>query len=638
MALTPRASLLRCYRCGNPEVVGICHDCRRPVCQQHSYTVSRRLGQWLFRRFAGLGLEGTPCGPDPLTCTHCRRKLWTAGAWLILIGSSLTLLALSGLGLGMILTRLFKLSTFLTTQRSWLLGVTGLGLILLMAGFLLRGRRPFLPILWRPGAGRVAEKLSGEITFDAQARLHTTVTASTGRLTLPGHLAASERQRVKAYRSRFRISATDDLTFRGGFALLKGRFTGDLSGPATNAERHGHVLRLEGQVQAQPFLSDTNTREATRWDVVADYTIPSVTELPVRLLPHLVETFNERTLALELQWDDLEGLSEVQVDNLRLEAPTTWGAISHASDGALTHVTEGADAGAVRTLNWHAPPLDSQQRKLRRRFFEVQLQRGVDPVGVLRGQVTMSWKGAISRLEGVSLFFPLGRPDARGGLKVQSTVEANFALSLAGLRYQDVRHVPDAAHHPRDLDKHDLKQLNEVPADQELVTALTDALLHAGYEVQRVVEAIPQADSRRGVLTRLWDVTGSSHDGVCAVDFHLVVSGESGKTAPKTQIRLMARGLHTHEAGERAVERTWKRLYTLLMETLNAREPRALVITGAAPDTSSLRDLDDQSGMEEMMAMVLSHFTDDRLLTGGNDDQQRLLAAPDTINDEPPPE
>ncbi|MFZ1472338.1 MAG: hypothetical protein WAV79_05350 [Anaerolineae bacterium] len=636
MALKPQASLPRCRQCGDPEVVGICHDCRRPVCQQHSYTVSRRLGQWLFRNFAGLGLEGTPCGPDPLTCTQCRHRLWTVGAWLILIGSSLSALTLTGLGLGLILFRLFNLSTLLVTHRAGLAGFAGLGLLLLLAGFLYRGRRPFLPLLWRPGTGLAVETLKGEITFDSQARLQTTVADCSGRLTLPGHLAASERQRVKAYRSRFRIPATADLSFRSGFALLKGRFTGNVSVLA-NAERHGHVLRLQGWVQDVPFLSETHTRDAMRWDVVADYTIPGVTGLPVRLLPHLVETHNERTLAVELQWDDLDGLSEVQMDSLRLEAPAAWGAIIRASDGALTHVAEAADAGAVRTLTWHAPPLDHQQRQLRRRFFEVQLQQSAAPSAVLRGQITMTWKGAFSRLEGIGLFFPLGRPDTRGGLKVQSKVEANFALSLAGLRYQEVRHVPDAANHPRDRDKNSLVFSREIAASQDLVTDLIESLVQAGYEMRRVVEAAPQGDSRRGVSTRRWDVTGRSYDGVCAVDFHVAVSGEAGRS-PVTQAQVTARGLHTHEAGERAVERTWKRLCALVAETLGRHIPRALVITGAPADAPPELISESRPDMDDLIAVVLDQIAQGRLLEGNRVDQQQLLAAPATTSGEPPPE
>lgn len=616
-----RAPLARCCHCGNPEVIGICHHCRQPVCLPHSYTMPRRLGQWLFRRFVGLGLEGTPCGPDPLTCTSCLGALWTPGAWLILIGSSLTLLTLTGLGFGFLLASLFKVNTLLAAQRGWFAGAALIGLILLVAGFLYRGRRPFLPILWRPTRGRVVETLRGHVAFDPHARLQTQIVSCTGELTLAGELDTAERERVNAYRRRFRIAENDNLDFRAGFALLKGRFSGALSGQPVNAERHGHVLRLEGRVHEQAFLRGDNTRTASQWNVSASYSVPAPSTLSVRLIPHLVEARNERTLELELQWDDLDGLTDVEITELRVQIPTLWGAVVQASDGALTNLAAGDDRDAGVVLTWHAPPLDSQQRQVRRRSFDVQCERNLDQTRVIRGQATLTWKGAISRLEGIALFFPLGRPDARSTLSIKSTVVVDFELSLAGLRYQEMRIVPDAQNR-QDQDRSEPIRSYEIMPNSTLVDTLTTALLEAGHLVYQVVESPPQADSRRGVVFRQWDVKGRTYRGVCAVDFHLGVRGETGGRTPQVELKLTTRGLSTQSAGERTVERTWRHLRSVVKTTLNTRVQKVLMIPGAQPERLSLRS------RSEMVLLRLRRHADGDLLEGDLSSPQLLTAAP----------
>jgi hypothetical protein len=591
----------------------------------------RRLGQWLFRRFVGLKLEETPCGPDPLTCTSCLGTLWTPGAWFILIGSSMTVLTLTGLGLGFLLAALVKVNTPLAAQRGWFAGAALIGLTLLLAGLLYRGRRPFLPILWRPTPGRVVETLRGSIAFDPQAQLQTQITSCTGELTLAGVLDSAERERVKAYRRRFRIAENDNLDFRAGFALLKGRFSGALSGQPVNAERHGHVLRLEGRVHEQAFLRGDNTRTASQWNVSASYVVPAPSTLPVRLIPHLVEARNERTLELELQWDDLDGLTDVEITELRVEIPTLWGAVVEASDGALTNLMTGGDTDAGVVLTWHAPPLDSHQRQVRRRSFDVHCERNLNQTTALRGQATLTWMGAISRLEGIGLFFPLGRPDARGTLSIKSSVVVDFELNLAGLRYQEVRIVPDAQN-PQDQDRGEPIRSREIMPNSALVDTLTTALLEAGHLVYQVVESPPQADTRRGVVFRQWDVKGRTYRGVCAVDFHVGVRGEIGGKAPEVELRLTTRGLATQSAGERTIERTWRQLRSVVKTTLNTRVQKVLMIPDAQPERLSL------GSRPQMVLLRLRRHADGDLLEGDLSSPQLLVAPPAVDADADAPE
>ena len=641
MAIERRFPLPRCYRCGNSEISGICHECRRPVCQQHSYTVPRLLGRWLFHRFAGLNLEKTVCGSDPLVCSACRRTLWTPGAWLILTGSVVFPLTLGSLGLGYVLMRLNMTDTIFVTQQLWLLVTLVIGLMLLVFGLLYRGRRPFLPVLWRPMPGKIVETLTGSIVFKTNTHLQTEVDACKGQMALPGILIGEERQRVTAYCLRFRlpvpptgtaIAWPSDLIFHAGFALLKGRFSGAFDVPLSTAQRHEHLLYLEGKVWKQPFFSGRDTRDAMRWDVNAAYTIPPPAKLPVRLFPLLVETRNERTLELELQWDDVDGLRDVQVKELSVEIPIALGAIVHASDEPLTDVTINPDTG-IHTLKWHAPPLDELQRKARRRVFEIQFECNLDPSVTFHGQVIMNWTGTFSRLDGMDIFFPLGRLNQRAGAILQSSVVAKFDLSLAGLRYQKVRIVPrqDDRNHIR------LSWSRMMEPDHSLVAALTSALLNAGYEVLRVVEAAPQADSRSGALTLLWDIKGRAYHGVCAIDFHLVVGGEAKTSKVKTEFWLQVQGLYGNAAGERLIKRTWNRLFSLITHTLNTYgaitwPPSPSVPLPLTSPTTLISALDPAMNM--LVAALVDRLDENNPWVGISDDQQRLLDAPDTASNE----
>ncbi len=652
--IKPQAALARCDRCGSPDVAAVCHECRRPVCQAHGSLAPRWLARLLFHRFAGLGLENTPCGPDPLICPDCRGKLWTPGAWLILIGSLLALLAVGILAVQLLLQyqivqRLVAWLSLadeaaairaLAPQRNYIVGTVGLGLLVSLAGYAYRGRRPFLPLIWTPQPGQVVETLTGKIELKAQAervRLQTAATACSGEIKLPGQLKASERKRLEAYRDRFKLPkpsadaaepVQSDLEFRAGYALLKGRFGGVFKPPLIHAEADGRLLRLLGQVREHALFSGGKTRSAARWDVEASYDVAAPDKFPVRLFPHLVETRDQRTVELELQWDDGKGLSEAQIELLRIDLPASWGKVVDASDPALVSRTESNPATGLWPLEWNEPPLSSQEQQARRRFFRMQFERNIEADAVLRGQVIMTWRGALSGLQGVGIFFPLGRTDTRAALGVQSRVSADFELSLAGLRFQDVRIMLDPQR-LADRDRTELIASREIRPDQTLAATLTRALLEKGYLVLGVMEETPRFDLANGALLRQWSIFGRTYSGVVAVDFHLIISGSESSQAVSAAVKLTAHGLHTQPAAERLIERTWKQLFALARQTFATRTVK---VVSPANVTRLPAQRRSRSAAEMLLSVLLAEGALssqlDEAIEGEVVESSQLLSAP----------
>ena len=196
----------------------------------------------------------------------------------------------------------------------------------------------------------------------------------------------------------------------------------------------------------------------------------------------------------------------------------------------------------------------------------------------------------------------------------------------------------EAARHTRDLERLHLQaelavQEVKVMADAAEQKVMADAFLEAGYLVRQVIEAPPQTDSRTGARQHEWDIKGRAYHGVCAVDFHLTVSGESSRKALLTQFKLTALGLYTQPASERAIERTWKRLHGVVTKTLQTRVNKVLMIPDPQPDSlaARLRAPD----FDVVLSALANRLTAPDFLEGAASPLQLLPGAPEMADDEP---
>jgi hypothetical protein len=165
-------------------------------------------------------------------------------------------------------------------------------------------------------------------------------------------------------------------------------------------------------------------------------------------------------------------------------------------------------------------------------------------------------------------------------------VAADYDLSLARVRYQDVRVVPDRRRHT-DGERAEVIEFAGVVPDHGTVIALTNALSDQGYYIKRVIENQPRIGGRAGVVNRYWDIAGRHYNGVFPIDFHLVLTGDAtyaGEIRARSgnaTARVTVRGAYATAEVEKQIEVAWDRLRDHIEEVLRHR-PRVAPLR--APD------------------------------------------------------
>ena len=191
----------------------------------------------------------------------------------------------------------------------------------------------------------------------------------------------------------------------------------------------------------------------------------------------------------------------------------------------------------------------------------------------MSGRLTATMQGTLSGVTGVGLFNSLGeRRGYTGKASIKTRVDATFRLSLASIRYQAVRVVPDRAAEDSDRDSY-ADVFPVVPGD-ETVIMLTNAMSEEGYYVKHVIENPPRSGKRADLIQRYWDIAGRRYEGVYPIDFHMILTGEevhSGDIRPErgtTKVRIVVNGAYTDDEMDARIGDEWKRLRDLTSETL----------------------------------------------------------------------
>jgi hypothetical protein len=559
-----RAPRVRCHSCGSAEITAICHHCGRPLCREH---VRRPAGT---SEFEGLGLRRAQphhcAGHDHVVRPSIRQLFYVAGYFAAAGVLVLFLVPLAGLIL--------------------VLGsACGAGLIRYedrrREQAAMRDRPP-LPVVPSIDSVEVREVLRGELVLEADGTYRTSVTPVEGHIKVETTFGRPDQDRLREYCKRFRVVGREDVRFSAGYLVLRGpaglEFTGRHAG--------GLVVPLADVVGAQPFLASEHGPVSAKWQVRLSYRVTEVPgrgEIPLWLTPALMPESDQRTLQLDLQWlgnwpSKESSLDADRVERLTLQVPATWGNVEYV-EGATVGSRVDPDSGR-RLIEWKQVSLNQDKRRL---TLAVRFEEQIRLTDVIEGSLVVSFRGALSGLEGVDLFEPLGGR-RRGGrhTDVKTEVTADVELSLNGVRYQDVRVVPD----PRKDDPARIPETHEFPGvipDHETLIALTDAMSGDGYYVKRVIENPPRDRGRADLVNRAWDIAGRRYQGVYPVDFHLVLTGEEvygsdiRAEAGNTKVRLNVKGAFASEEMEEEIQSVWYGLQGIISETLQRRrrEPQS---------------------------------------------------------------
>ena len=366
------------------------------------------------------------------------------------------------------------------------------------------------------------------------------------------------------------------MPFSAGRLVLQGpvgiRPEPDLPGP---------VLPLEGRTGPFSVFRAKDPHVSSQWTLSRHYRLsaePGFSSGPVWITPSVVPESDKRALELEIQWVEQpprsSSLNLDVIDLLRLQFPAGWGDVEQASERAIKgNLPE--DPDGRRIVEWRQLVPAAHELRDRRITLAVRFEQPIDVAEVLSGRLEATMRGTLSGVSGLCLYGALGKGRNMPRASIKTRMEVDFKLSLASIRYQAIRIVPDHAGHepavgfPREFD---------VIPDDGTVIELTNALSEQGYYVKRVIENPPRSGARADLVHRYWDIAGRLYEGVYPIDFHMVLTGEEvhrGGVRPEqgtTKVRITVKGAYTNTQMYARVEDEWKSLCAVTANALKGQE------------------------------------------------------------------
>lgn len=573
----------------------VCCRCHRILCRDHDGVVNsvdlrRSLRRWGRPPVTLAGVESRD-GPDPppvemsvdvaprthrLSARHFCRDCMP----LIRLIDAETSAASITLGLGVI-------AAFADVVIGGILIAIG-GFRIAKRALLSRGRRvasnepPTLLLDPRIRKLRMVEKLSGTAHLDADHVYRTKIIDVHGSISVEAAWGRADWALVTDHRRRHHVPPQDDLWFSSGSLVVRGPARLTLQPSNSGEIRDLTRVVLLRRARQHVVLHQPGGHGDGRWPIEVGYDITPPDDgwtMPVWLTPTIVPESDRRALHLEVQWRGFgpadDGLEMKAIELLRISVPADWGEIEDvtAADTVTVSVPGAVGPGgeARRWIEWQKPLSDRTSRGGCRLFlrFEGQIK---ESEGV-SGRLEVRFNGAVSGAEGVDMYSAGGVRRHDGTWRKPTTlVELNFDLSLAAVRYQDVRAVPNRRR-PEDLAKPESERFDGVVPDHHTVARLTNNLSSEGYYVKRVVENPPQPGKDVGAFNRFWDIAGRLYTGVYPIDFHLTLAGEEihdGQvTTGYTTATINVHGTYATPEMEEKVVREWGDLWTRIRASPN---------------------------------------------------------------------
>ena len=339
------------------------------------------------------------------------------------------------------------------------------------------------------------------------------------------------------------------------------------------------ALILEPRIADQPLLSSEDGSGETQWHPTFRYEITPPKDgwrIPVWISPTVAAGLDRHVLELHVQWNTRGpeigdvGVPLRAIELLELWVPADWGTVEHMTKlGGDTYIGQPEPGGtgepARRKLTWKKIPFKQGSGRdavpLTVRFSE-----RVDLDHELTGRIEARFAGAVSGLTRTAVHRTDGNrvPRLDGVRKPVTVADVSFTLSLAGLRYQEQRVIPDRSR-AEDARRRETKNFAGTVPDHRTVSLLTNNLADEGYSIIRIQENPALYSPRPGAVNRLWDLAGRHYDGVYPVEFHLQLSGEEihkgQEISGDTVVALTVHGSYANTEMERRVVEEWTRLW-----------------------------------------------------------------------------
>lgn len=422
---------------------------------------------------------------------------------------------------------------------------------------------------------KARERITGTIRLRPDRRYDATVDEVRGSVAIEGNWSRVHRAEVDRHR---RIARSVPINVAAGHLVLHG--PGRVAfRPVTDAGANGGpALVLEPRVADQPVLSSADGLGETQWHPEFRYDITPPDDgwrLPVWISPNIAADRDRHVLELHLQWctrgpgKDDAGVPLRSIEVLEIAVPAHWGTVEHLTKLGDTYVGQpqaGEDGGpARRTLTWKKISFKrgSDRDTVR---LTVGFSERIDLDHELTGRIEARFAGAVSGLTRTVVYRTDGGPVTRldGTEKPVTVADVGFTLSLAGLRYQEQRAIPDRSR-AEDVGRRETETFPGVVPDHRTVALLTNNLADEGYSIIRVQENPAQSSPRPGAVNRLWDLAGRYYEGVYPIEFHLQLGGEEThkgqEVSGSTAVTLTVHGSYANDEMELRIVEEWTRLW-----------------------------------------------------------------------------
>ena len=547
----------RCYKCGSTHIEAVCHHCHRGMCSSHISSVVDVQGNLLSAEFTDLGLKKA-CKENPNHCEFCYHIVPPPDGTLIVYGIATIFVAL--------------IVSFETPMRL-ISGLIGAGILWL--GVLINKinseetikSRPPLPLLPQFSTMAIHETIRAKIDLDPKGKYFDPILAASGVLEIAANFGKAEQDQLGQYRKKYKLPENENVPFNAGFVALRSR-AGINFFDVLPENRHT-VLALIG--------IDIKRSEIEPWRKKRKYDLTkTVTGLPVRIVPSLIQATDRRALDLEIQWTgpsiDRKKIAIDKIDRFDLVVPARWGQIKNAGGGMVEHGTL-VTGDPVQTIKWSNLLITEVERRKRQRILSISFEDTVEENDFIHGRLEVVFKGALSGIEGIDVFNPLGARWEGKASDISTKLIIDFELSLARLRYQDFRVVPDL-NVKEDKDKLEPLTFHGLIPDHNTVIALTNKISENDYYIKRIIENPPRTGEQANRVNHYWDIAGRKYDGVYPIDFHLVLCGETikgeGFHTPLgiTKVSLTVRGIYANEEMKNKIEASWEQLRHIICTTL----------------------------------------------------------------------
>lgn len=431
----------------------------------------------------------------------------------------------------------------------------------------------------------IVETMKARINLDALGKATAITTGDIIGEIRPGlHFTALDKRRLQEYKTKYGLGNTPNLSFQAGYLLLRGRPNIILELAGYDKVKHlktpearyyiegSNMIWLEGQENTCAYLVGGKGSLDTTWPRTWHYRIgrldtsaPRISwgDVPVRIVPYLLESGNNRSVSLQIQFNRLHfpwlsatpdngnaaiGLNQV----IWLEQAQVWVNPQQfgrpESSGVVTELERdtGDGAKACFQIDWRGlgAKIDPEISFLT--LPPIHFDQAIPDFATLTGCLRLRIPALISGMKTAQYFSALGYP-------VRDRKRAGGDFPCEGTTYIDMEFSLTLAHLPTSILTSLASPTIELaggPTPQR-IRAILDALdtdASSGQPVQhmyarRVVESIPTVSEYSNDAGRWhWDISGREYHQTFPIDFHLVIYGQGDNKQGTTHVDMSVQG------------------------------------------------------------------------------------------------